>query len=188
MGNASQPLKTKLFVAIMFRPEIDINNVLKTLSNDFGPVEDSYGPIEFSFSNYYEEEMGGGLFKTYVSFGRPFDRDGLPAIKKFTNDFETKHLLNGKRAINADPGYITKDKLVLASTKDFYHRLYLGSGIYGEVTVHFRKGKFRYFSWTYPDYMDPPFLAFLTKARAKLVKELRDEESVVSRASTTGEE
>jgi Domain of unknown function (DUF4416) len=178
MGGARQPQKTKLFSAIMFRPEVDLDKILKTLSRDYGPVEDAYGPIAFNFSNYYEEEMGCGLLKTYISFSRPFDREVLPHIKKSTNDLESAYSNNGKRAINVDPGYIAKDKLVLASTKDFYHRLYLGNGIYGEVTLHFRKGKYRYFSWTYPDYMDPEFLAFLTKVRAKMVKELRDDEHV----------
>ena len=178
MGDVRQPHKTKLFSAIMFRPETDLNDILKTLIREFGPVDDAYGPIAFNFSNYYEEEMGAGLLKTYISFSRPFDREILPDIKKLTNNLESAYSINGKRAINVDPGYIAKDKLVLASTKDFYHRLYLGNGIYGEVTLHFRKGKYRYFSWTYPDYMDPEFLAFLTTVRAKMVKELRDDENI----------
>jgi hypothetical protein len=78
--------------------------------------------------------------------------------------------------VNVDPGYIARDKLVLASTKDFYHRLYLADGIYGEVTLHFRKGVFRFFSWTYPDYKEPSFLEFLTKARAKYMHEIRETE------------
>jgi len=73
-------------------------------------------------------------------------------------------MANGKRTINLDPGYLAQDKLVLATTKDFYQRLYLGQGIYGEVTLHFQKGRFRYFSWTYPDYSDPPFLDILDKS------------------------
>ena len=122
--------------------------------------------------------MGNGLLKMYMSFAGLIDREVLPDIKVFTNILEREHLAHGRRTINLDPGYIAQDKLVLATTKDFYQRLYLAHGIYGEVTLHFRKGRFRYFSWTYPDYNDPPFLKFLTKARAKLVKELRKESAV----------
>ena len=119
MGDARQPQKTKLFAAIMFRPEADLDNILKTLSRDYGPVDDAYGPIAFNFSNYYEEEMGGGLLKTYISFSRPFDREVLPHIKKTTNDLESAYSINGKRAINVDPGYIAKDKLVACVHQGF---------------------------------------------------------------------
>jgi hypothetical protein len=175
MGSAGKPFKTKLFLAIMFRPEVNAQEIVETLQNTFGPVECSYGPVEFSFTKYYEEEMGDRLRKTYMVFARPIEREALPGIKVFTNGLERTYLADGKRTVNLDPGYIAQDKLVLATTKDFYQRLYLGQGIYGEVTLHFKKGRFRYFSWTYPDYNDPPFLKFLTKARARLVKELRDD-------------
>ncbi|MGB7568247.1 MAG: DUF4416 family protein [Chitinivibrionales bacterium] len=178
MGTAGKPLKTKLFLAIMFQPRANIMEIMDKLNNAYGPVEYSYGPIEFSFTKYYEEEMGNGLLKIYMSFAGLIDREVLPDIKVFTNILEREHLADGRRTINLDPGYIAQDKLVLATTKDFYQRLYLAHGIYGEVTLHFRKGRFRYFSWTYPDYNDPPFLKFLTKARAKLVKELRKESTV----------
>jgi hypothetical protein len=104
------------------------------------------------------------------------DRERLPDVKIFTNEFERERCINGQRMVNVDPGYIARDKLVLASTKDFYHRLYLADGIYGEVTLHFRKGVFRFFSWTYPDYKEPSFLEFLTKARAKYMHEIRETE------------
>jgi hypothetical protein len=178
MGTAGQPLKTKLFMAIMFQPQVNMQEIMDALQNSFGPVEHSYGPIAFSFTEYYKEEMGGGLLKVYLSFARPIEREALPGIKVFTNGLERDHLANGKRTINLDPGYLAQDKLVLATTKDFYQRLYLGNGIFGEVTLHFKQGRFRYFSWTYPDYNDPPFLKFLTKARARLVKELRSESAV----------
>jgi hypothetical protein len=176
MGSAGQPLKTKLFLAIMFQPHVAIQEVLDALQKKFGPVECSYGPIAFSFTEYYREEMGERLLKMYLSFSTPIEREALAGIKVFTNGLERDRMVNGRRTINLDPGYLAQDKLVLATTKDFYQRLYLGQGIYGEVTLHFRKGRFRHFSWTYPDYNDPPFLKFLTKVRAILVKELRSEE------------
>lgn len=184
MGTAGQPLKTKLFLAIMFQPRVNITEIMNKLKSAYGPVEYSYGPIEFSFTKYYEEEMGNDLLKMYMSFAGLIDREALPGIKVFTNILEREHLAGGRRTINLDPGYIAQDKLVLATTKDFYQRLYLAQGIYGEVTLHFRKGRFRYFSWTYPDYNDPSFLKFLIKVRARLVKELRRESTVDLRSES----
>ena len=120
--------------------------------------------------------MGVGLKKLYLTFETLIQREALASIKAFTNEIETRYASNGKRRLNLDPGYLAGDKLVLASTKDFYHRLYLSQGIFAEVTLHYRKGCYRYFSWTYPDYKEPAFLEFLEKARAGYMKEVRSQE------------
>ena len=174
MGISQQPLKVKSFVAVLCRPDVNKEELLEMLKPAFGGIDCSYGPVPFIFSDYYQEEMGTGLSKSYYTFEMLMDRETLAAKKNFTNHLEQGLLVNGKRRVNLDPGYLARDKLVLASTKDFYHRLYLSDGIYGEVTLHFRKGEFRYFSWTYPDYKDQAFLEFLTKARAKFMHELRE--------------
>ena len=99
----------------------------------------------------------------------------MPDIKLWTNALEQESAADGKRKTNIDPGYLARDKLVLATTKDFYHRLYLSKGIYGEVTLHFRQGSFRHFSWTYPDYKEEKLHEFLIKARASLAGKIRKE-------------
>ncbi len=175
MGISQIPLKVKSFLAVLYRPDADLGEVLETLKPVFGGIECSYGPIPFHFSDYYRDEMGSDLLKAYYTFEALMGRDALPAHKNFTNDLERKLLVDGMRSVNLDPGYMARDKLVLATTKDFYHRLYLADGIFGEVTLHFRKGEFRHFSWTYPDYKDAAFLEFLTKARAAFMYELREE-------------
>ena len=166
MGKAGKPASVKLFAAVMYRPDFDLRAALAPLTASYGEIESSYGPVAFSWSDYYNEEMGGGLLKYYALFREPLDRARLPEIKNRTNAIELEFSADGKRAVNIDPGYLSKDKLVLASTKDFYHRLYLGDGIFGEVTLHYRKGGFRYFSWTYPDYQEPEFSKFLENGRA----------------------
>jgi len=165
MGNAAKPAAVKLFAAVMYRPDFDLRLALAPLVSAYGAIESSYGPVEFSWSDYYEEEMGAGLLKYYALFKEPLDRARLPEIKNRANAIELEFSVDGRRAANIDPGYLSKDKLVLASTKDFYHRLYLGDGIFGEVTLHYRKGGFRHFSWTYPDYQEPGLSKFLEAAR-----------------------
>lgn len=174
MGISQPPLKVALFLAVLCRPEINRDEIVETLKPSFGEIDCLYGPIPFIFSDYYHDEMGTGLLKSYFTFEMLINRETLPAKKSFTNELEQKLLVNGRRCVNLDPGYLARDKLVLATTKDFYHRLYLSDGIYGEATLHFRKGEFRYFSWTYPDYKDQAFLEFLIKARAKFMHKLRE--------------
>jgi hypothetical protein len=177
MGTATNPSRATLFIAFMFQDMVRVDEITALLSERFGRIDCSYGPVPFSFTNYYKDEMGHGLQKMYLTFARHIQRDDLAAIKTFTNHLEQGYAVSGLRRINIDPGYLTRDKLVLASTKDFYHRIYLSQGIFAEVTLHYRKGLFRFFSWTYPDYKTPEFCAFLEKARARLVKELRREQA-----------
>ncbi|MEW6680138.1 MAG: DUF4416 family protein, partial [bacterium] len=84
-----------------------------------------------------------------------------------TNSLEEKFLISGKRRINIDPGYVGSGKLVLASTKDSYHRVYLKDGIYGETTLYFYKGEFREFPWTYPDFRKDEYKKFFLSVRKK---------------------
>jgi hypothetical protein len=148
MGIAQMPFKVKLFLAVLCRPDVNREQLMETLTAEFGRIDCSYGPIPFIFSDYYKDEMGTGLLKSYHTFESLIERDSLPVKKRMTNELEQKLLVNGRRCVNLDPGYLARDKLVLATTKDFYHRLYLSDGIYGEVTLHFRKGEFRYF-WNF---------------------------------------
>ena len=167
MGTPAVPNKARLFMGITSRPESRGGEVTAALVRSFGPLEFSYGPIPFSFTDYYREEMGEGLVKSYITFGTAIDREALAGIKVSTNDLERQFAVSGRRTVNLDPGYLAADKLVLASTKDFYHRVYLSQGIFAEVTLHYRKGKYRFFSWTFPDYREPGFLEFLEKVRAR---------------------
>ena len=166
MGEIRKCADVKLIVAVMYRRDFDLGAAVDQLVSLYGDIERSCGPVEFSWSNYYEGEMGVDLLKYYVIFRDTVCRSRLPAIKIGTNDIERRFSKDGRRVVNIDPGYLAVDKLVLASTKDFYHRLYLGDGIFGEVTLHYRRGRFRHFSWTYPDYQSPEFQKFLEAARA----------------------
>jgi len=173
MGTPHPAERVKLFIAIMHAPDFDPAPVMDRLKGRFGEVEAGYGPVGFSWSDYYAPEMGSGLQKFYAVFCRTIERGELPGIKLWTNDIEAGYARDGKRSVNIDPGYLARDKLVLATTKDFFHRLYLGRGIYGEVTLHLRDGIYRFFSWTYPDYQEKKLHELLFKARASLVGELR---------------
>jgi hypothetical protein len=172
MTQQSIPGDVSLFSGIMYRDEDLYLRVLDILENEFGPVRSSYGPVDFSARTaYYDAEMGGDIKKQYVFFRNGVPRDRLADIKVFTNGLEGAFSRGGKRQINLDPGYLTKDKLVLASAKDFFHRIYLSQGIYAEVTLHFRQKRVKFFSWTYEDYLIPGVKNLLLQERARLLKE-----------------
>ena len=95
--------------------------------------------MSFDFSSYYNPEMGQNLKRLWISFEKLFFSSELASIKVFTNSLEDSFAVNCKRQINIDPGYITPANVVLATTKDYSHRIYLDKGIYGEVTTIYKK-------------------------------------------------
>ncbi len=136
------------------------------LATRFGPIDLESPPLPFGFTDYYEKEMGPEIVRRFFSFERLIDPGELPTIKRWTNDLEGPP----PRRVNLDPGYVTLGKLVLASTKDFAHRIYLADGIYAEVTLTWTKGTFVPGGWTYPDYRTPEYIAFFTQVRQGLAR------------------
>jgi hypothetical protein len=173
MGTPKQPEPVKIFIRIMYEDKELLERALVRLDGLYGPRDISFGPLPFLFTDYYEKEMGKGLLKSYFCYKKLIARESLPAIKLQTNALEQEYTENANRRINIDPGYLSRDKLVLASTKDFFHRIYLSEGIFGEVTLHFRREVFRYFSWTYADYKDPGLHEMLRQARESLIEDIR---------------
>ncbi len=172
MGIAAKPSQVKLFLAIVYSKDTDKERALSKFAEKFGDIERRYGPVDFTvFTSYYNEEMGEALKKEYITFKKLIAPNDICSIKTFTNKIEKQYMNNGRRTVNLDPGYINNNKLVLATTKNFFHRIYLDKGIYAEVTLHYRKGRYRYFSWTYPDYKGKEIQSFLEKTRADFIRE-----------------
>jgi hypothetical protein len=139
------------------------------LETVFGPVALVSPRFEFNQTRYYEATMGPGLWKQLLVFGRLVSADCLAEVKRLTNNLEAE--LAGMqtypevRPLNLDPGVLSLGKLLLATTKDQAHRIYLREGIYAEVTLRFQAGKFEPWPWTYADYREPALLAFLKEVR-----------------------
>ncbi len=120
-------------------------------------------------TSYYEPSMGSDLLKTFFAFESLIDPAALVAWKHASNAWEQEYKERAshpeERPLNLDPGYLTEAKLVLATTKDRDHRLYLDRGIYGEVTLHFHHGAWQERPWTYPDYRRADYHDFFTQCR-----------------------
>jgi hypothetical protein len=143
------------------------------LSERFGAIARSSEILPFHFTDYYQPEMGINLLRKFVAFERLVDAAELAGIKLWTNALEDRFAAEPQagvpRPINLDPGYITPAKLVLATTKDNAHRIYLGQGIHAEITLMFLKNAFEPMPWTYPDYRTEPYRRFLEQVRADLL-------------------
>jgi len=165
MGTIRKPQEVKLFTGIIAVSEELVDKVFEELVEIFARIDVRSPIVAFDFTDYYSAEMGGKLLRLWAGFERPIDPSELAAIKITTNGLEEKYSVSGGRRINIDPGYITPAKVVLASTKDFSHRLYLSAGIYGEVTLMYKHKNFVPLEWTYPDYKSEAALKFLAELR-----------------------
>jgi hypothetical protein len=173
MGTISAPKRVKLFCGIISSDEEIKQRSFAMLEEKFGKIDLISDVVQFDFSDYYNPEMGNNLKRFWISFERLISSYCLAEIKVFTNSLEDDFAVNNKRQINIDPGYITLANVILATTKDYSHRIYLDKGIYGEVTTIYKKNVYLKLPWSYPDYLSNTAVVFLLKARADLMKQLR---------------
>ena len=166
MATIKQPIPVKLICGLTYAPSVMAEELVHVLESTFSLVEMQSPAYDFSsFTSYYEEEMGKNLSKLFICFEGLYDPAFLALSKIKTTEIENKYLDQGARKINLDPGYITAAKLVLATAKDFAHRVYLGQGIYGDVQLRFRNGQFEPSKWTYPDYQTELAMTFFNQVR-----------------------
>jgi hypothetical protein len=177
VGAITLPSPVLLIIAASSRYEDALSLGRQQCEDRFGAAQAVSAFFDFSETEYYAAEMGTGLKKQFWAFDQ-IDPARLPAVKRQTNLWEEAYAALGRhpepRPLNLDPGYITLAKLVLASTKDHAHRIYLSHGIYAEVTLSYRGGAWRPFTWTYPDYRREDFQAFFTHCRNLLRRGRRE--------------
>jgi len=173
MGKIKEPLPVKLIASIFTASGELLEEAKVRLVQEFGPVDYESELLSFDHTTYYAAEFGENLKRRFVAFEEFVHPGELAEIKLRTNALEMEWAVGGKRRINIDPGYVSHSKLVLATTKNHAHRIYLGRGIYAEVTLHFRDGTFRGWPWTYPDYSSSPLIALFNQIRGLYVKQLR---------------
>lgn len=151
---------------------------LRRATELWGPVWETSPLFDFSETSYYESTMGAGLKKQFWAFDDLMDPGELARHKIESNRLESELAESGEynvqRPINIDAGYITEAKLVLATTKDRDHRIYLHQGIFAEVTLYYHRKQWHSRPWTYPDYQRSDFQEFLTHCRNELRRRYRD--------------
>lgn len=168
MGKPVTPLPVKLIVGMIAKDTALFEKAEGLLSKKFGKTDLSSLILDFNQTDYYEKEMGRDLKKRFLSFRELVPAQKLTQIKLFTNALERKlSKKKGQRSINLDPGYVTLSKLILASTKNYSHRIYADRGIFQEITLYFKDGTFEPGRWTYPDYRTQIYIAHFNEIREK---------------------
>ncbi|MBI5361096.1 MAG: DUF4416 family protein [Planctomycetes bacterium] len=176
MSKITYPKEVKLFIGILTAFEDLLTPLKETLQAEYGEIDLESPLFDFTQTAYYETEMGRNIKKKFYSFKNLIDPGVIAGIKIRTNEIEeifAKKFPKGvSRPVNLDPGYIEASKVVLASAKNFSHRIYVEKGIYAEITLHFSKGGFREHEWTFPDYKTEGYQKFLKITRDEYMRQV----------------
>ncbi len=172
MGRVSPPDPVLLFIGTLYRDESVFHDAHDLLKKHFGETLLESTSIPWDYSTYYHHEIGSPLLRQFLFFKTFIDPGALADIKIKTNEIEDILSFEGKRRINLDPGYLTLSKIVLASTKDYAHRIYLGKGIFGEITLIYKDGTYEPHMFSYRDYQDESYIKIFINVRSLYKKML----------------
>jgi hypothetical protein len=179
MSTPTESDRVRLFSSLFSTDKDLIDRVIDELIGLFGPSDVITPWLMFERTRYYEKEMGWPLYRRFITFKELIPPEELVDRKLKTNKIEKKYSREGKRAINIDPGYICLERLVLATGKNYTHRIYLSHGIYADLTLVFNKGTFKPLEWSYPDYSDEESIIFFNNEREKYKNQLRTVEGEI---------
>lgn len=166
------PLPAKLVIGLFLARRDLFTRLAAELEAAFGRLDLVSAWMPFDYTPYYAQEMGPDLFRRMLAFRSLIAQERLPEIKLATNAIEHAYALGGRRRVNIDPGYLSHERFVLATGKNFSHRIYLGQGIFADLTLIYRRGAFQALPWTYPDYADLPLRRFLLTVRGKYARDV----------------
>ncbi len=173
MGHARTPRPVKFFASILFTDEKMLHRAFGELQYVVGRIQEKTPIAEFHHTDYYLREMSPGIMRQFLLFEPHLERDLLVDIKLKTNAMEESLSVNNRRTVNIDPGYISLENVVLATTKAYSHRVYLAKGIYADLTLVYQSGTYRALEWTYPDYAEPQIITLLNGWRSRYKEEKR---------------
>ncbi|MBI3597080.1 MAG: DUF4416 family protein [Nitrospirae bacterium] len=172
MGILKPAAPVKLLVGMISGRPALFEEVRPFLTARFGPIDLESPVFAWNHTTYYEKELGTDLKRQFFFFKQSIPPDSLPEIKRFTNEIERRWLRTtaegNSRQINLDPGYLAPSKIVLATTKDYSHRIYLRDGIYAEVTLMYQGKSFVPLAHTYPDFRSDDYISLFNEARKRL--------------------
>jgi len=172
MSIPRKPKPAKLVISMFMQDKQIFQEAARSLAGSFGPADIVSPWLAFDQTDYYAAEMGSPLFRRFITFDRLIQQDALADIKVFANDLEGQFSEQEKRLVNIDPGYVVAERFVLATGKNYTHRIYLREGIYADLSLIYHKGRFRPLDWTYPDYGGETIIHFLESVRDKYMFQL----------------
>jgi hypothetical protein len=178
VGAITTPLPVKAIIGVLTVEPSLLPTVYAALTHRLGPIDYTSELMPFTSTTHYETEMGPDVRRQFISFERLIDAGTLAEMKLFTSNveqvFAIKKSERDARRVNLDAGYISLAKLVLATTKNHAHRIYLSDGIYAEITLRFYRKTFQPLEWSYPDYRLPTYIAIFNHIRKIYRNQLED--------------
>ena len=179
MWELKDPKPVKLIIGILSPDRNALLIAAGALETEFGKIDLASDIWPFTQTDYYKDQIGETILRQFVSVEKLIDPGQLAGIKHKTNELEqrlAKQLaLNVPRPVNLDPGIIEPSKLVLATTKNYSHRIYIGDKMYAEVTLIYDKGNWNTLPYTYPDYKQQCYFDFFEKVRKRLLEQLKSQ-------------
>ncbi|MFC1703395.1 DUF4416 family protein [Candidatus Omnitrophota bacterium] len=163
----------KLFIGMISQDPDFFLKVEHQVRKRFGALSIETEVLPFDYTDYYNQELGSPLSRKFISFEGLIKAEALVTIKQHTMKLEKKMSKNNNRSVNIDPGYLTAAKVVLASSKNYSHRIYLGKEVFAEVTLYYHNTIFQYLPWTYPDYKTKKYIEFFTHVRTIYLGQLK---------------
>ncbi|MGD8500333.1 MAG: DUF4416 family protein [Phycisphaerales bacterium] len=177
MWKLKEPNPVKLIIGILASNYQCLHTAADALGDKFGNADFTSDVWPFDKTDYYKDQTGPRILRQFVSIERLIDPARLAKIKHQTNKLEQKLAkalsIPLSRPVNLDPGIIEPSKLVLATTKNYSHRIYIGKKMYAEVTLVFNKGRWQPLGHTYPDYKQQCYFDFFEKVRTRLLEQLK---------------
>ena len=173
MSTPKEADDVKLISSLFSSDKKLIDKAIDDLEEIFGSTDRISAWLSFDRTKYYAKEMGWPLHRRFISFKNLIRPEAIVETKLSTNKLEHKYICDGKRQINIDPGYISFERLILATGKNYTHRIYLSRGIYADLTLIFHGGSFRPLRWTYRDYSDPVTIDYFNNERERYKRQIR---------------
>lgn len=172
MSTPTAPLPGKLVIGLLLHDRALLEDVSQSLTDLYGAIDLLSPWHAFDYTEYYHAEMGAPLHRRILALRDLVEQDQLAGIKLATNGIEQRYAVDGKRQVNIDPGILLYERFVLATGKNFSHRIYIGQHIYADLTLVFQKGCYQVLPWTYPDYASDEIRSFLLKVRRQYAEDL----------------
>jgi hypothetical protein len=177
MWELKEPKPVKLFIGILAADQNCLGSAIKEIENNYGSIDLTSEVWAFTQTDYYKDQTGNNILRQFVSLNELIEPGQIAEIKHQTNKIEQDLAEKLKHQcplpVNLDPGIIEPSKLVLATTKNFSHRIYIGHKMYAEVTLIYDKGKWKAFDYTFPDYKQQLYWDFFSKIRKRLLEQLK---------------
>lgn len=174
MGKAQAFPMVKFFAGFIYRDAYIYGQIKERLTGLFSPIDLETGEFPFQLTAYYNDELGSPLYKSFVSFKDLIDPVRLPEIKILTNRIEQETAREQKRVIDIDPGFLSGGNVILATTKNYYHRVPLQQGIYAHIEYVIKKNRVTSLEWTYPDFKTPAYMDFFNRLIAVYKRDMKE--------------